>query len=214
MIEFLHGIDIYLMYFFNGTIRNPVFNWLMPLFDNDRAWVLPLAAVWLLVMIFGDRRARWFAVGALVLVGITDPLSSRVVKPLIARIRPCNILGGLNMWKNGAWIVLPDPIVEFYRGSWSFTSSHAVNTGAQAFWWGWAYPHTRYIWWGFAGIIGLSRVYIGVHWPSDILGGWLLGGVCFLVLWVVAVKALPRIRGRVEGRLKSEKQIPEKIEGK
>ena len=173
------------MYFFNDAIRNPIFNWLMPIFDYDHYWRIPLIIAWLALMILGKRRERLIGIGALVILALTDPISSRVIKPFIGRIRPCNVLPDLNMWKDGMWIIIPDPVIEIYRGSWSFTSSHATNTGAQALWWGWAYPKTRWLWWGFAGIIGLSRVYIGIHYPLDVLGGWILGGICFVIVWLL-----------------------------
>ncbi len=184
------------MYFINDTLRNPVFNWLMPLFDNDRAWLLPMIAAWAGLMIFGNRRSRWVGIGALVIVALTDPLSSRLIKPLVSRIRPCNLLEYLHLWWDGAWIVLPDPVIEIYRGSWSFPSSHAVNTGAQALWFGWAYPRAKWLWWGIACIIGFSRIYIGVHWPSDIISGWIVGGLCFGVVWFISIRLVPDLSGK------------------
>jgi undecaprenyl-diphosphatase len=48
---------------------------------------------------------------------------------------------------------------------------------------------------GFLFTVGLSRVYLGVHWPSDVLAGWCLGAVWALIAWIV----LRRIGGRVRG---------------
>lgn len=177
-----------LMYFFNDTIRNPVLSFLMPAFDYDEIWRLPLAAAWLGVMIFGTRRVRIVGLFTLWLLLITDPLSSQMLKPLFERIRPCNILPGLHMWKDGAWIVLPDPVVEVYRSSFSMPSSHAANTGAQALWWGWAYPRARWYCGGCAFIIGFSRIYDGLHWPSDIFIGWIVSGLCFGIIWFVGAR--------------------------
>ncbi len=191
IIDTVISLDVVIMHFMNGAVRNPVFNWLMPLFDNDHAWLLPMIAAWVGLMIFGNRRSRWVGIGALAIVALTDPLSSRIIKPLASRIRPCNLLEGLNVWTNGAWIVLPDPVIEIYRGSYSFPSSHAVNTGAQALWFGRAYPRAKWLWYGLAGVIGFSRVYIGVHWPSDVIAGWMVGAMCFCVVWLIWVRFVP-----------------------
>ena len=50
--DLLVGLDVRLMIFLNVAIHNPVFNRVMPVFDNDHAWRIPLAFVWLALMIF------------------------------------------------------------------------------------------------------------------------------------------------------------------
>ena len=111
----------------------------------------------------------------IVLVLISDQLSSHIIKPWVERVRPCNdesMLNGL--------------IMRVHCGSgYSFTSSHATNHFAFAF----AnvfFLRSKYswiLWLGFlwAGIISFGQIYVGVHYPVDVTCGALIG-ICLGIL--------------------------------
>jgi undecaprenyl-diphosphatase len=107
---------------------------------------------------------------ALATILLSDQISSSVVKPLFARLRPCN-----------------DPdlstqvrlLLDGCGAGYSFTSSHATNHFALAIFltvtlrqWIGKYTWVLYLW---AASIGYAQVYAGVHYPFDILAGALLG---------------------------------------
>ena len=72
-------------------------------------------------------------------------------------------------------------------GSRSFPSSHAANWGSMAFLFSWIFPRGKWIYITLAFLVGYSRIYVGVHYPLDVLGGFILGVLCaVLVLYIEA----------------------------
>ena len=65
-------------------------------------------------------------------------------------------------------------------GAYSFPSAHATNTFGCALWLSYFYPRQGWVFFGLSALVSLSRVFVGVHYPSDVLGGWLLGAIIAL----------------------------------
>ncbi len=193
MIEFLYSIDVAVFHFINVTLANPVGDFLWPLItDYDR--LLPvrivLVAVWLLLIIRGGARGRTAAILLIPVLLCADKLSSSLIKELVSRARPCREIGGVPIVQG------IHMLVDCGAGK-SFPSSHAVNNFAVATLFSTYYR--RWHWWffGWASLVALSRVAVGVHYPSDILGGAAIGvcvALAVIFLWTeTARRFFPRL---------------------
>lgn len=184
MIEFLCSIDRAILLFINTTLANPVGDWVWPwITDYDKQWPVRIVVVacWMWLMVRGGTRGRTVALMIIPALVLSDKLSSAFLKEIIARPRPCHEIGGI-------------PIIQGLHmlvdcgGGMSFPSSHAVNNFCVATIFSLYYRRWTWAFVGWASIIALSRVAVGVHYPSDAVGGALIGGLvgAFVVwLWTI-----------------------------
>ena len=169
LFDFIIEIDIALFYFINVNLANPFFDWFMPFITEKKHW-FPVWGILVVGLLWkGGRRGRIAVLLIIPVIFLSDQLSANVLKPLIARQRPCVELTGVYM------------LVDIKR-SFSFPSAHAANFFAVATYFNYFYPKYRWIYFGAAFFVALSRVSIGVHYPLDIIAGGILGAACALTV--------------------------------
>ena len=171
MFEYLANLDRATFLFLNMQAANPVTDLIMPLVTSDAIlrFVYVVAAFWLLWK--GDRETRWLVLFSALTLAITDQASSHWLKPIFVRPRPCHTLP----------IETLRLLVDCGAG-YSMPSSHAANAFGQAVLFGLAFHRARWWLFGSAVIIAISRVFVGVHYPGDVLVGSIIGALSgFLV---------------------------------
>lgn len=192
--EFLYSIDKAVFLLLNRGVANPVFDFIMPIITEEHNQMIPIVIAWLSLIIFGGKKGRITALLVVVLITLSNYLSSEVIKPLVGRVRPCFVVEGVRL------------LIEQSR-SHSFPSSHATNNAAWAALLSVKYPRFKWVFIFIAGMVAYSRIYIGVHYPSDLIAGALLGFACaFFVLYlekrvVILWNRRKRSKGDVEGVL-------------
>ncbi len=170
MLTTLQNWDRWLFTKINHDWTNSFLDYIFPLWREAITWV-PLY-IFLLVFVFinfGKKAWPWVA-GLLVTVLLTDQISSHIIKPYVDRMRPCHD------------IYLADNIrllLRYCSDSRSFTSSHATNHfGVTFFIYFTMKPYFKkwgYLFFAWAATISYGQVYIGVHYPLDVICGALLG---------------------------------------
>ncbi|MFM1794296.1 MAG: hypothetical protein RL642_681 [Bacteroidota bacterium] len=177
LLQQLLHIDYQALLFINRVIAHPVLDQ-VALFMREAIFHAPLYLFILIyvVQLYGKKGWWWF-LGAVSLIALSDLVSSHLIKDYFDRPRPCRDPFLVHQLRF---------LAKYCGGNGSFTSSHAVNHFAFAsyafFTLGKLSSWFKYLFlW--AAIIAYSQVYVGVHFPSDVLVGGLLG---MLFGWIAA----------------------------
>ena len=187
MIETLVDIDKSLMVFLNKKISNSFFDVLMPIITNQN--FLTIIGIIFIIYLgyFGNKKGRITLVVLLFAAGMSDALCAQIIKPWVGRIRPSHeFIDFINLLVSKG-------------GKWSFPSNHAANSFAFATVLSYFYDKNKIILFFIASTIAFSRVYVGVHYPMDILFGAFIG---YAVSWItLSIWVIIKMRELKRGRM-------------
>lgn len=186
MIEFLESIDRSLLLSINGW-NSPFFDQLMWFISGKASWV-PLYLILLFFIIKKERQYWWLAfIGLGLAITLADQISVKAFKEVFERYRPSH-----NLELKG----LLHHVKGYLGGTYGFVSSHAANTFAIAGFLFLFYKNRTasialLLW---AALVSYSRVYLGVHYPSDVVCGGLLGLTAGVLMHALYNKVILKLK--------------------
>lgn len=169
LFKWLDHIDKILVVLIQHDSDGKFLDNIMPLLRNPYTWIPLYLFILYYVIRKGGRKAWAFIALSVLTFAITDSLTTQLLKPLFGRLRPCFDPEIHSMMRS---------LIDC-GGIYSMPSSHAANHfGLAAFWYFSIITMTGHKWkwlWAWAAIICYAQIYVGKHYPTDILIGSLTG---------------------------------------
>ena len=204
-MHWLQSIDTGLFHFINSTLANPVFDRLMPVLSGYHVpWLIAVIIAVPALLIWGSPRLKLCVLLMVLVVSLGDGLLVNTVKKSVRRPRPFVTQPDARLYqldshdfKVGAGYVapLPDGSLPPKANRSSFPSAHSANWFAMATVAFLFYRRSARFMFPLAAAVAFSRVYNGVHYPSDVTAAAILG-MGYAIALVVAVQAIWNFTGK------------------
>lgn len=194
MIDFLSTIDTQLLLWIN-SFNTPALDQFMWLLSHKLVWVpMYLITIALVFNRFGLKRGLMIIIGVALAVTLADQTCATIIRPLVQRMRPANPDNPISTLVH---------IVNGYRGGrYGFPSCHAANTFAVATYLSYVFRRRTLVVWSlflWAAFNCYSRMYLGVHYPGDIIVGAMIGSIMGYVSYRIILR-LSRMAFRAPSR--------------
>ena len=192
MLDLLFNLELYLFYFINTYLSNPIFDYIFIFFHHchEQLWfIIIVLSIWIYYII-KDKKNRLLLIVLIPLsILLTDQIG-RSIKHLELRQRPY-----MSIEKENIQLLIEIPKNEFGQyhqtssSQKSFPSNHAANMFSICYLLAYIYNDQKKYFMTFAILIAISRIYVGVHYPLDVLAGMLIG----FIIGYILIKLAPRL---------------------
>ncbi|PMP66799.1 MAG: hypothetical protein C0190_04655 [Thermodesulfobacterium geofontis] len=186
--------DIKLFYLINH-FRNTLLDSILPIFSIPTFidFFYILVSFFLLIKY---SLKKYLAILIFMILGfiVIDFSCGNVLKPIFKRERPFISISNIYYYSNKKFIYLEKPLQK--KSSFSFPSCHASNSSFLSFFLSFFYPSLALILYPFFILVGWSRIYLGVHFPFDVLGGWIFGFIFAFIFYKICRRVLFEISAK------------------
>lgn len=170
LMQTIINIDLNIMNFIKVYLKCSFLDFLMPIVselgNNGFIWIT------MSVFLIFNKKYRHIGIIMLTTIFMAVILGEGIIKHLVQRPRPSNFIDASNLL-----IKVPD--------SYSFPSGHTTMAFGSVFVFSKYFKKYKLYFFAFASIIGFSRIYLSVHYPSDVIGGVILGFISYeLVIYL------------------------------
>ena len=169
MLKILDSIDRSILVWIHEN-HISILNQVMPFITDADNWVLPILLLILYLGFFQGKKGKIALCLLIISLSLNDSICAQLLKPFFERVRPSHIsIEGLNLLVSKG-------------GKWSMPSNHASNMFSLAVILSYFYDRFKIPLFLLAIMIAISRVYVGVHYPGDVIVGALVG---YSISWIV-----------------------------
>ena len=165
----INSVDNYILFIIKKYIKNRYLDILMPLTTK----LGNLGFIWIMMamVLILDKPYRAIGNSVILTLILGTAMGEGVVKHLVRRVRPCK-------YKNYN-LLISMPI------TYSFPSGHALSSFAVAEVLSMSFGQYKFIFLGIAFLIAFSRLYLDVHYPTDVIAGIMIGIFCSKLIFIV-----------------------------
>lgn len=178
------AFDLELFVLINQHLRCGLFNLIMPIISSTTILFAAMGVAAIAAVLLRGKRQLIYMLILVAAMGLSD-FTTGVVKDQVQRVRPLNAVAGTHQYAHGFWQQVPHDFVQTKETGTSYPSAHSSTTMAVA-------VLSMLLWPGLKKwplllplFVGYSRVYVGKHYPTDVLAGWLFGLGVAIVIWMV-----------------------------
>lgn len=170
MVSFIQRLDNYILCAIKKYVQNKYLDILMPIITamGDLGFIWIMVAVVLLL----DKPYRLIGDTVILTLIISTIIGEGIVKHIVRRARPCN-------HENNVSLLITQPI------SYSFPSGHTLSSFAVAEVLSMYFTQYKFIFMTVAFLIALSRLYLYVHYPTDVIAGIIVGILCSKLIFMI-----------------------------